>query len=78
MKWAAYDDVSIYAIGDTSVEAVKRAEILTKTPGGAFCAGPIDDDLAAYIECYGWNRDRDAFEIDERNYLVRCWPGGLH
>lgn len=63
MKYAAHDDHSIYAIGDSSDEAVQNARDNAGDPDAEFDTTRIGDDLAARIERDGWNGNRQSFDI---------------
>jgi hypothetical protein len=71
MKYAAYDDVSIYAIGMTPDEAIANAKEATRDPNAHFKAAHICDEFAAYIEEHGWDASCDSFSIDARGFLVK-------
>jgi hypothetical protein len=70
MKYAAYDDSSIYAIGNTPEETESRACQDTDDPQATFKIAPISDTLAQRIAEYGWNPHRQSFELAATGYLV--------
>lgn len=63
MLYAAYDDISIYAIGRSPEEAIQNARTAACEPGAVFDTAPIGDALAARIERDGWNGNRQSFGI---------------
>ncbi len=66
-KFAAYDDLAIYAIGDTAEQAEANACQDAGDPQATFKVAPISDDFAARIAEYGWNGKRQTFEISKRD-----------
>jgi hypothetical protein len=70
MKYAAYDDMSIYAIGDTPEAAIQKARDDAREPEAQFKTAPIKDGLAAAIEDAGWNPHLESFALDEYGYIV--------
>lgn len=63
MLYAAYDDLSIYAIGKTPEEAIHKARNDAGDPDAEFDTAYIGDDLAAWIERNGWNGNHRSFAI---------------
>lgn len=71
MKFAAHDDVSIYAVADSADGAVEKAKHDARDPKATFEASPISDDLATWIEDNGWNAMNRSFEVDRNTgYIV--------
>lgn len=62
-KFAAHDEHSIYALGDTAEIAVSRARRDNKDPDGHYSVTPITDDLAAWINENGWDGYERSFSI---------------
>lgn len=70
MKYAAYDDMSIYALGDTPEQAIDNARSEAKDPYARFSTAPISDTFAAWIEVNGWDGKNRSFAIDKYGYLI--------
>ena len=70
MKFAAYDDVSIYGIGDTAEEAVVTARSKVRNDDAEFNVACISNDLAARIDHDGWDGSRQTFKIDDNGFIV--------
>lgn len=68
-KFAAYDDSSIYAIGNTPDEAIENARRHIGEPEAKFMALNVTDEFAAWIEENGWNGWKRSFAI-RKGYLV--------
>ncbi len=62
-KFAAYDDLSIYAVADTGEVAIATARADTNEPDAMFKTAEISDELAVQIERDGWNGNRQSFEV---------------
>ena len=62
-KFAAYDDMSIYAIGDTPAEAVATARADADDPGAQFSTAEISERFAAWIDENGWDGTRRSFDV---------------
>lgn len=60
-KFAAHDDISIYAVGNTPEDSIQNARDAANEPTAEFEASPISDALAAQIERDGWNGHRQSF-----------------
>ncbi len=71
VKYAAHDDVSVYAFGDSPEEAISNAKLETGDAGAHFAATPIAEDFAAEIAVKGWDPSVDAFKLDAEGRLVR-------
>jgi hypothetical protein len=69
-KFAAYDDLSIYAIADTAADAIGKARNQMRNDSADFRIAQVSDDLAARIECDGWDGSRQIFKIDEDGFIV--------
>lgn len=70
-KFAAYDDNSIYALGDTPEQAIQTARDDAKEPEAQFKTAPIREELAAKIDRDGWNGYTNSFEIDRATgYII--------
>lgn len=69
-KFAAYDDLSIYAVGDTPEAAAAKAREDANDPQAAFKIAPIADHLANQIAQGGWNGNRQSFEVAKDGHLV--------
>ena len=50
MKFAAYDDISIYGIGDTAEDSVADARSKVRNDEAEFQITSIGDDFAAQIK----------------------------
>jgi|GEM_PF-3030834 hypothetical protein len=80
--FAAYDDVSIYAIGTTVDEAIATARTETQNPDAQFQTARISVSLAAFIETHGWDLSRrfalvggslvDTTRVDDDADFVVC------
>ena len=80
--FAAYDDVSIYAIGTTADEAIANARREAQAPDAQFQTAPVSETLATYIEHAGWDLSRsfalvggflvDTTHVDDDVEFVRC------
>lgn len=62
-KFAAYDDLSIYAIADSPEAAIAQARADAGDPEARFSTAKCSNELAAYIEKYGWNGNRESFTV---------------
>ena len=71
-KFAAYDDLAIYAIGNTPEEAIENARDAARDYEAQFSTAPITDDFAADIEENGFLGGHDGFRFNERGQLVRA------
>ncbi len=69
-KFAAYDDLSIYAVADTAADAIAKARHEVRDDSTDFRIAQITDDLAARIERDGWDGSRQTFEIDNNGFIV--------
>jgi hypothetical protein len=69
MPYAAYDDLSIYAVHDTAAGALAKAKSDAGDPDATFQVAPISDDLATWISRNGWNGNRRRFEVRD-GYIV--------
>jgi hypothetical protein len=72
--YAAYDDLSIYAVAETAEAAVAKARAETRDDA-TFSTAPISDELADWIEENGWHGPTRTFEIDRSGYLVDTTRG---
>jgi hypothetical protein len=70
MKYAAYDDNSIYAIAGSPESAIQKARADAREPGAQFKTAPIRDGLAGAIEDAGWNPHLETFALDEHGYII--------
>jgi hypothetical protein len=70
MKFAAYDDISIYGIGDTAEDAIADARSKVRNDEAEFQIARISDDFAAQIEHDGWDSSRQTFTIDNNGFIV--------
>lgn len=61
--YAAYDEVSIYALGHTPKAAIQNARNEAREPDAEFQTAEIDEDLAAWIDENGWNGKNRSFEL---------------
>ena len=61
--YAAYDENSIYALGQSPEAAIKAAREAAKDDTAQFKAAPIDPVFAAHIEENGFDGMHDAFDI---------------
>jgi hypothetical protein len=64
MPYAAFDDLSIYAIGNTPDEAVAKARRDAGDPQATFQTALIDPALAQWIDEHGWNGNRRSFRVE--------------
>jgi hypothetical protein len=71
MKYAAYDDNSIYAISDSPEQAIQKARDDAREPDAVFKTAPIRDGLAEAIEDAGWNPRLESFALDDGGFIVR-------
>ena len=62
-RFAAYDDFSIYALGDTPEAAIAKARSDANDPTAFFKTDRISDDLAAFIDAEGWNGVLESFDV---------------
>lgn len=69
-KFAAYDDLSIYAVADTEEAAIAKAREDSGEPSAQFSTAPISDDLAAQIERDGWNGTLRSFSVGADGYII--------
>lgn len=63
MKYAAYDDLAIYALGDTPAQAVKNARDAGKEPTARFLVAPVTDEFARWIDEHGWDGAHRTFDL---------------
>jgi len=70
MKFAAYDDISIYGISDTAEDAIADACTRVRNDDAEFQIASISEDLAAQIERDGWDSSRQTFTIDNNGFIV--------
>jgi hypothetical protein len=70
MKYAAYDDNSIYAIGDSPEQAIQKARDDAQEPDAQFKTAPIRDGLAGAIEDAGWNPHLESFALDDGGFII--------
>lgn len=68
-RFAAYDDLAIYALGDSPEEAIQNARDDAREPEAEFSTALISDELAAWIEENGWDGKSRSFEI-ENGFIV--------
>jgi hypothetical protein len=68
--YAAYDDLSIYAVASTRTAAIQKARDDAKEPEAKFKTAQVSDEFAAQIERDGWDGNRQSFEIDRMGYIV--------
>ena len=61
--YAAYDELSIYALGQTPDEAIVNALNDSGDPDAQFETARISDALAVQIERDGWNGNRQSFDV---------------
>ena len=61
--YAAYDELSIYALGQTPDEAIANARNDAGDPDAQFDTARISEALAAQIERDGWNGNRQSFDV---------------
>jgi hypothetical protein len=69
-KYAAYDDLAIYAIGDTPEAAIEKARDDAREPEARFETAPIRAAFAAYIEEHGWGGSLRTFGKDGDGFLI--------
>lgn len=69
VKFAAYDEHAIYAVGDTADDAIAIARRDTAEPDAIFSAAPITDEFAREIlSCWFGMK---SFRLDrETGFLV--------
>ena len=60
-RFAAHDDLSIYAIGATADEAIQTARDAAQREDAQFEVSPIDAAFADVIETDGFDPMRDTF-----------------
>lgn len=70
MAYAAYDDLSIYAVHDTADGALARAKADAGDPEAVFRVAPISDGLAYQIVLNGWDGAIRSFEIGRNGWIV--------
>jgi hypothetical protein len=70
MKFAAYDNSAIYAIGDTPNETAARACQDAGDPQARFKIARITNEFAAQIAECGWDRHCQTFEVGRNGYLT--------
>ena len=70
MRYAAYDHSSIYAIGDSPEDAIRRARNEAREPEAEFKTAPIRDGLADAIEDAGWNPHLETFALDVEGFII--------
>lgn len=69
-KYAAHDDISIYATGDTPEAAIANARADARDPEAEFETTRIRDDFAEWIDNNGWDGFSYSFAEDRDGYLV--------
>jgi hypothetical protein len=69
-KFAAYDNLSIYAVAETPEDAIERGRVNTMHRNAQFKTAPISDALANHIALEGWNGRYRTFEIRSDGFLV--------
>jgi hypothetical protein len=69
-KFAAYDNLSIYAVADTAADAIPKARHEVCDDSAEFRIAQVSDDLAARIERDGWDGSRQTFDIDNNGFIV--------
>lgn len=69
MKYAAYDDNSIYTTGDSPEQAIQKARV-GREPDAQFKTAPIRDGLAEAIEDAGWDPYLESFALDDGGFIV--------
>jgi L-asparaginase II len=62
-KYAASDDFAIYAIADSSEQAIDKAQDECGGPQYCFKVARISDEFARQIDDNGWNGNRQSFEV---------------
>jgi hypothetical protein len=71
VKFAAYDDASIYAVADSPDSAIQKARDDANDPSAQFSTAAISDRFAAWIEENGWDCYRRSFKLDKQTgFLV--------
>lgn len=70
MKYAAYDDMAIYAIGDSPESAIQKARDDAREPEAEFKTAPVREGLASAIEDAGWNPHLESFALDSDGLIV--------
>ena len=70
MAYAAYDDLSIYAVHNTAEGALSKALADSGCPEAKFQVAPITDDFAAWISRNGWDGMHRSFEVADNGFLV--------
>lgn len=72
-KFAAFDFHTIYAVGKTPAEALAKARYIS---GDLYLlwTARIDDDFARDIERFGWNPNRNSFDV-RCGYVVDTTDG---
>jgi hypothetical protein len=68
--FAAYDDLSIYAVSRTAIGAVRKARRDAMDPTAQFRTAPISRDLAKQIERDGWNGNTNSFDVDRKTGFI--------
>jgi len=68
-KYAAYDEITIYAVGDTPKEAISNANDNAGNEKWKFETAKISDELAEKIERCGWNGNYNSFNV-VHGYIV--------
>lgn len=63
MPFAAYDALSIYAIGGTPEQAIVKARDEVSDPSAEFETATISAAFAIWIEENGWDGKRRSFDI---------------
>lgn len=72
MKYAAFDENSIYAIAESAEQAIKQARHDAQAPEAEFDTAIIDDKFAAYIERFGFDGKADSFKIDDNGVICEA------
>ena len=68
-KYAAYDEMSIYAVGHNPDHAIEIARTETREPEAIFLTAKITDAMAEQIERSGWDGMRQSFKLAD-GFLV--------
>lgn len=63
MPYAAYDDFSIYGLGDSPELAIEDARRGSRDPASQFKTATISTPLFVWIMENGWNGNQRSFEV---------------
>ena len=63
-KFAAYDDLSIHATGDTPDLAIANAREKSGNPEAQFKTARMSEMFAAWVDQYGWDRENQCFSVE--------------